>query len=155
MQELQPEELEGLTCPKRPKWSYSSTKKEVEKNEGAKKKLQRRRLGANLLLLAEGLFSKWLKGTDDLLQTFAASLPSTPAPSFYERNLQVWRQLWRVTEASQILLILIGPIRLLSVLSPADADPFAQTSASPSSTTLPLSKPTSRVFDHTKRSSSS
>lgn len=36
VQELQPEELEGLTCPKRPKWSYSSTKKEVEKNEGKK-----------------------------------------------------------------------------------------------------------------------
>lgn len=32
--ELQPEELEGLTCPRRPKWSFNSTKLEVEKNEG-------------------------------------------------------------------------------------------------------------------------
>lgn len=34
VEELQPKELEGLTCPGRPKWSYNSTKKEVEKNEG-------------------------------------------------------------------------------------------------------------------------
>jgi hypothetical protein len=34
VEELQPRELEGLTCPGRPKWSYNSTKLEVEKNEG-------------------------------------------------------------------------------------------------------------------------
>lgn len=33
-QDLQPAELEGLTVPKRPKWRYSQTKLEVEKNEG-------------------------------------------------------------------------------------------------------------------------
>lgn len=104
--EFQPDELEGLSCPKRPKWSYNSTKKEVEKNE-------------------EGVFAKWLKSTDDLLGSFSrcalscdavertlilhefSSLASTPAPTFFERNLNVWRQLWRVSEASAILLILI------------------------------------------------
>lgn len=35
VEELQPKELEGLTCPKRPKWSYTLSKKEVEKNEGS------------------------------------------------------------------------------------------------------------------------
>lgn len=25
----------GLSCPKRPKWNYSLSKKELEKNEGA------------------------------------------------------------------------------------------------------------------------
>jgi hypothetical protein len=53
------------------------------------------------------MFSQWLKKTDLILSDYSKSLPSTPAPSFFERNLQVWRQLWRVTEASQILLILI------------------------------------------------
>lgn len=87
-QDLQPAELQGLTLPKRPKWRYTQTKLEVEKNE-------------------EGYYDKWLKSTDTTLATFSSSLPSTPAPSFFERNLQVWRQLWRVTEASQILLVLV------------------------------------------------
>jgi hypothetical protein len=34
VEELQPAGGEELICPKRPKWSYNSTKKEVEKNEG-------------------------------------------------------------------------------------------------------------------------
>lgn len=34
VEELQPQGLEGLTCPKRPKWSYNATKAMVEKNEG-------------------------------------------------------------------------------------------------------------------------
>jgi len=34
VEELQPKGGEELICPKRPKWSYNSTKKEVEKNEG-------------------------------------------------------------------------------------------------------------------------
>ena len=50
--EFQPEELEGLSCPKRPKWSYHQTKLEVEKNE-------------------EGVFRNWLKATDDLLGSFS------------------------------------------------------------------------------------
>lgn len=41
------------------------------------------------------------------MSTYAESLPSTPAPSFFERNLQVWRQLWRTVEASEVLLVLI------------------------------------------------
>lgn len=32
--ELQPAELEGLTCPRRPKWRYTMSKLEVERNEG-------------------------------------------------------------------------------------------------------------------------
>ena len=34
VEELQPSGGEELICPKRPKWSYNNTKKEVEKNEG-------------------------------------------------------------------------------------------------------------------------
>ncbi|TFY59844.1 hypothetical protein EVJ58_g5518, partial [Rhodofomes roseus] len=89
-----------LTCPKRPKWRYDMSKKEVEANE-------------------EGLFAKWLAQTDVAVDHWAAPVsqpdPDDPAPAAkmpsaptsYERNLEVWRQLWRVTEISQIFLILL------------------------------------------------
>ncbi|GAA5839437.1 hypothetical protein JCM3766R1_004835, partial [Sporobolomyces carnicolor] len=102
VQDLQPTERDPLVCPKRPKWSYNSTKKEVEKNE-------------------EGMFRKWLTETDEALANLSSSqrdlerdidygdVPTTmnSSPSFYERNLNVWRQLWRTTEISEILLVLI------------------------------------------------
>lgn len=81
-------EIANLNCPKRPKWNFDMTKKEVERNE-------------------EVYFEKWLAQTDSALSTYSSTLGGTPSPSFYERNLQVWRQLWRVTEASEILLVLI------------------------------------------------
>ena len=75
-----------LTCPKRPKWRFDMSKIEVERNE-------------------EGDFKKWLAQTDQLLEqwqnrdkqdpgnstTIAAQLCS---PSYFERNLEVWRQLY-------------------------------------------------------------
>lgn len=78
-----------LTCPKRPKWRYDMTKKEVEKNE-------------------EGLFKKWIDQTDGLVNTWcdpaAISAKDKPesegieamphAPTSFERNLEVWRQLY-------------------------------------------------------------
>ncbi|EMD41935.1 hypothetical protein CERSUDRAFT_129177 [Gelatoporia subvermispora B] len=97
-------ERPSLTCPKRPKWRYDMSKKEVEMNE-------------------EGLYKKWLAQTDaDVnaqfpeLTTDASSTQDEGdkeptvmphAPTSFERNLEVWRQLWRVTEISQILLILL------------------------------------------------
>lgn len=41
VEELQPARGDELICPKRPKWSYNSTKKEVEKNEGPSPSLRR------------------------------------------------------------------------------------------------------------------
>ncbi|GAA5986537.1 hypothetical protein JCM10908_003790 [Rhodotorula pacifica] len=76
-------EADQLTCPKRPKWRYTMTKAEVEKNE-------------------EGLFRSWLATTDALI-----ARDEDASPTFFERNLNVWRQLWRTTEASDILLVLI------------------------------------------------
>ncbi|KAF8711714.1 P-loop containing nucleoside triphosphate hydrolase protein, partial [Rhizoctonia solani] len=88
---------QGLTCPRRPKWRYEMTKKEVEKNE-------------------EGLFAKWIAQTDEVINTWrqANLVPVQgttesilPAPTYYERNIEVWRQLWRVCELSSILMILL------------------------------------------------
>ncbi|KAJ3892855.1 P-loop containing nucleoside triphosphate hydrolase protein [Lentinula edodes] len=100
----QSSEFEALTCPRRPKWRYDMSKKEVESNE-------------------EGLFKKWLQETDSALERWRlgnkrsddhlddAKNDREPAivrsSSSFERNLEVWRQLWRVTEISQIILVLV------------------------------------------------
>ncbi|KAH7107003.1 P-loop containing nucleoside triphosphate hydrolase protein [Auriculariales sp. MPI-PUGE-AT-0066] len=75
-----------LSCPRRPKWNYENTKKEVEKNE-------------------EALFDTWKQNTDNTLLEWARS--GDWGPSYYERNLEVWRQFWRVSEISEIMLILL------------------------------------------------
>ncbi|RDB29562.1 Guanine nucleotide-binding protein-like 1 [Hypsizygus marmoreus] len=96
-----------LSCPRRPKWNFDMTKKQVERNE-------------------EGVFEKWLERTDQLVQIWqhltkeeeidtqpdenpGAEQPVAmpPSPTYFERNLEVWRQLWRVTEISQIILVLL------------------------------------------------
>jgi hypothetical protein len=81
-----------LSCPKRPKWRYDMSKKEVEHNE-------------------EGLFKKWLAQTDQLVESWQKSrepsvpdpdetkrqhepsMIAPPSPTYFERNLEVWRQL--------------------------------------------------------------
>jgi hypothetical protein len=96
-----PSSSDRLTCPKRPKWRFDMTKKEVEKNE-------------------EGLFKKWLDQMDGIVDNWRherngeessddGSSDETPgsrkgstrvtphlvprAPPHFERNLEVWRQL--------------------------------------------------------------
>lgn len=81
-----------LSCPKRPKWRFEMSKKEVEHNE-------------------EGAFKKWLSHTDQLIEVwqkgrepeasksdemesqFEQPLLPPPSPTYFERNLEVWRQL--------------------------------------------------------------
>ena len=89
------EKSRRLACPRRPKWRYDMSKKEVEQNE-------------------EGLFKKWLDQTDGMIDDWCdasahkissqeqpeeiASANAVPtsmphAPASFERNLEVWRQL--------------------------------------------------------------
>lgn len=93
-----------LTCPRRPKWRFDMAKKEVERNE-------------------EGVYEKWITEVDGYIAAWRGVEPqttSTPyalppdspakvlgSPTYYERNLEVWRQLWRVSEISQIILLLL------------------------------------------------
>ncbi|KAJ7103475.1 hypothetical protein B0H15DRAFT_936078 [Mycena belliarum] len=88
-----------LTCPRRPKWRFDMSKLEVERNE-------------------EGLFSKWLSSTDQAVEEWQKRWQNAPddqgkvlkmprSTTYFERNLEVWRQLWRVTEISQIILVLL------------------------------------------------
>lgn len=88
------ERTESLTCLRRPKWRFDMSKLEVERNE-------------------EGVFKKWLAQTDDLLEKWQTIGPKLSdeenedadnipkplstmprSPSSYERNLEVWRQLY-------------------------------------------------------------
>lgn len=75
-----------LTCPKRPKWRFDMSKLEVERNE-------------------EGVFKKWLAQTDQLLEQWqnrdeqnvgdnSTTTVQPRSPSYFERNLEVWRQLY-------------------------------------------------------------
>jgi hypothetical protein len=81
-------DTQKLFCPKRPKWRYDMSKNEVEKNE-------------------EGEFKRWLDQTDQVLKEWVDHGSSSPdgetsnqdetvmprAPTHFERNLEVWRQL--------------------------------------------------------------
>lgn len=95
-----------LTLPKRPRWRPEGmTKKEVESNE-------------------REVFRAWLATTDTIVQRafeaqrhasglFEGQEDYTVEPgkalvgSLYERNLEVFRQLWRVCERSDIICVLL------------------------------------------------
>jgi hypothetical protein len=76
---------DDLDCPHRPRWRYVMTKKEVEINE-------------------ERQFDVWFKATKSKLEAWrGVDLESTEEhilsrkikpPSYFELNLEVWRQLW-------------------------------------------------------------
>jgi large subunit GTPase 1 len=71
-----------LTIPRRPKWSKKMTKKELDENEKAK-------------------FLKWRRK----LAKREEDLDTTLTP--YEKNIEVWRQLWRVIERSDVVVQIV------------------------------------------------
>lgn len=78
-----------LRVPRRPKWSQSTTAPQLERLE------------------RDG-FLEWRKGLAELSDH--RSLLLTP----FERNIQVWRQLWRVLERSQLIVQIVdarNPLR--------------------------------------------
>ncbi|PLW16721.1 hypothetical protein PCANC_10521 [Puccinia coronata f. sp. avenae] len=78
-----------LRVPRRPQWSESTT-------------------GAQLDRLERDAFLDWRKGLADLSDN--RSLLLTP----FERNIEVWRQLWRVVERSQLVVQIVdarNPLR--------------------------------------------
>lgn len=83
----------AFACPRRPKWRFDMSKLEVERNE-------------------EGQFKKWLAESDSIVEKWRGELDAkrqAPAsdsdsstepqltmpasPTYFERNLEVWRQL--------------------------------------------------------------
>lgn len=73
---------EELKIPRRPEWSYELQPAELERREKA-------------------MFLDWRRGLAGLEESHKVLL--TP----YEKNLEVWRQLWRVVERSDILLEIV------------------------------------------------
>lgn len=73
---------EQLTVPKRPPWTYDMSATEVQRLEKA-------------------AFLEWRRS----LASVEESLKVTMTP--YEKNLEVWRQLWRVVERSDLVLELV------------------------------------------------
>lgn len=69
---------QGFSLPSRPPWDYSLSKEELEAQEQA-------------------YFQAWLDGI--------YSLHPKEQLSFFEHNLEVWRQLWRVCEISQVIVV--------------------------------------------------
>ncbi|KAI8323680.1 P-loop containing nucleoside triphosphate hydrolase protein [Martensiomyces pterosporus] len=69
-----------VDIPVRPLWSYRQSREQLEKRE-------------------EEYFAQWLKEIKELQDMDSVSL--------YEKNLEVWRQLWRVVEISDILLLVV------------------------------------------------
>ncbi|KAF9171984.1 Guanine nucleotide-binding-like protein 1 [Mortierella sp. AD011] len=71
---------EVIGFPKRPKWDYSMSRQELEKNEVK-------------------MFEAWM---DSVYNQYPAD-----ELSYFEHNLEVWRQLWRVLEISDIIMIIV------------------------------------------------
>ncbi|KAF9286627.1 Guanine nucleotide-binding-like protein 1 [Mortierella antarctica] len=66
--------------PTRPKWDYSMSREELERNE-------------------HRMFEAWM---DSIYNKYP-----TEELSYFEHNLEVWRQLWRVLEISDIIMIIV------------------------------------------------
>ncbi|KAF7723778.1 Guanine nucleotide-binding-like protein 1 [Apophysomyces ossiformis] len=74
----------SIDFPKRPKWMYDMTKEQVESQE-------------------EESFQNWMK---EVNERYGQSSDGTEL-SWFEHNLEVWRQLWRVLEISDIILVIM------------------------------------------------
>jgi large subunit GTPase 1 len=71
-----------LTVPRRPKWDESTTRQELDR-------------------LEKESFMDWRRGLAELQES--NDLLMTP----FERNLEVWRQLWRVIERSDVIVQIV------------------------------------------------
>lgn len=69
----------SLTIPIRPEWSYNYSRDELDESE-------------------QKYFKNWINGIYE-------KVPNRNQLSFFEHNLEVWRQLWRVCEISNILVV--------------------------------------------------
>lgn len=70
-----------LVIPRKPKWDYNMTAEEVDRNEKI-------------------AFLAWRRCIADLENIGSSSNKITP----FEKNLEVWRQLWRVSERSDLVI---------------------------------------------------
>jgi large subunit GTPase 1 len=88
IRKMHEEYKDSLTIPKRPKWDKSTTKED-------------------LLRMEKEEFLKWRRGLVYLEEE--KQLVLTP----YERNIEVWRQLWRVIERSELVVQIVDARNIL------------------------------------------
>lgn len=88
-------ESESISLPKKPRWHHDLSAKAVQSNE-------------------DSVFQDWLNKADSIVRSRFPTVTSTTQsgdrgllPCQFERNVQVYRQLWRVLERSHILLVLM------------------------------------------------
>lgn len=103
--------FEGFDFPVRPPWSFDSSKEQLDRNENRYFKV----------------IQVWQKDSIcvtqyfDLLQEYVdevfKKLVDSNELSLFELNLETWRQLWRVLEFSDILLIIVD-VRYASLQFP-------------------------------------
>ncbi|KAI8378996.1 hypothetical protein BD560DRAFT_389221 [Blakeslea trispora] len=80
--EVKPEEFkQTVEFPKRPTWDYTMSKEQVEEQE-------------------QKSFDAWMKQIEE-------TYGQDQQLSWFERNLEVWRQLWRVLEISDIVVLVM------------------------------------------------
>jgi large subunit GTPase 1 len=72
---------EQLVIPRKPKWTFSMSAEEVDRNE-------------------KNAFMEWRRHIAEFESSSSDSMRITP----FEKNLEVWRQLWRVCERSNIVI---------------------------------------------------
>ncbi|CAO3634866.1 unnamed protein product [Cunninghamella blakesleeana] len=89
VEDLQP----YIDFPKRPKWDYNMNKQQVEEQE-------------------EKAFQEWKQAINEKYGSIYDNDDNTNNDSinqlsWYEQNLEVWRQLWRVLEISDVILLVM------------------------------------------------
>jgi ribosome biogenesis GTPase A len=100
-----------LSVPRRPQWDRSTTPQELEEREQLAFLNWRR----SIAMHEEALLSRQLQQQQQTSSNTnrAPNISVTP----FEKNLQVWRQLWRVLERSKCVLLLVDARNPLFYLS--------------------------------------
>merc|ERR1719361_1523754 len=86
-------DYENLPIPRRPDWDVTTTKDELKAME-------------------EDAFLAWRRSLAKTIESRGQKSAVTP----YEKNLNMWRQLWRVTERSQVIIQIIDARNPLAFL---------------------------------------
>ncbi|KAJ6646673.1 Guanine nucleotide-binding protein-like 1, partial [Pseudolycoriella hygida] len=90
--EIGTNDFTGHKFPKRPEWSYAMSKEQLDRNENS------------FFTKYVSIIEKWHRSENKIL-------------SYFELNLETWRQLWRVLEISDIVLIIVD-IRYPTLMFP-------------------------------------
>ncbi|KAG4079336.1 hypothetical protein HA402_008028 [Bradysia odoriphaga] len=90
--EVGTDDFAGYNFPKRPDWSYAMSKEQLDRNENS------------YFTKYISIVEKWHRDENKIM-------------SYFELNLETWRQLWRVLEISDIVLIIVD-IRYPTLMFP-------------------------------------